>query len=90
MEDMNVSGHGEGAAGLPPHYPAHLLATSDLIEWWCVSGHHLRMAAQLPDRLTIRERAWAYCAGDAPESAHEWRSRGDLTLADRRSLGLRS
>lgn len=87
---MDVTGRGEGAARLPPHYPPHLLATSDLIEWWCVSEQHLRMAAQLPDRLTVRERGWAYCAGDAPGSEHEWRAHRELTLTDRRSLGLGS
>lgn len=85
---MNVSGRGEGAAGLPPRYPAHLLATSDLIEWWCVSEHHLQSASHLRDLLTIRDRAWAYCAGDAPGSAHEWRAHRELTPRDRRSLGL--
>ena len=85
-----MPGRGEGATGLPPHYPAHLLATSDLIEWWCVSEHHLRSAAQVPDLLTIRERAWAYCAGDAAGSGHEWRAYSDLTLADRHALRLGS
>jgi len=46
------------------------------------------MTAQVPDLLTIRERAWAYCAGDAAESEHEWRAHSDLTLGERRSLGL--
>ena len=87
---MDVTGRGEGAAGLPPRYPAHLLETNDLIEWWCLSAEHLRLAAHLPDRLTIRERAWAYCAGDEPGSEHEWRAHRDLTFEDRRALGLGS
>lgn len=50
------------------------------IAYHCVAAaHHGGVGG--PDRLTIHEGKWAYCAFDALSDGHEWRSDPGLTLS---------
>ena len=50
-----------------------------LIAYECVAVDH-QPSLLHPDKLTIYERAWAFCPFDARAAGHQWRRTGDVDL----------
>lgn len=51
-----------------------------LIAYECVAAAH-QPSLVYPDKLTVYQGAWAYCAFDARAAGHEWRETGGVELA---------
>jgi hypothetical protein len=50
-----------------------------LIAYECVAPEHQPTLLH-PDKLTVHEGAWAFCAFDARAKGHRWRETGGIDL----------
>jgi hypothetical protein len=55
------------------------VAGGSLIAFECIAAEH-RSSAPRTDKLTIHQRAWAFCGFDARAEGHEWRDTGGVDL----------
>jgi hypothetical protein len=65
-------------------------ATGKLIMFECVAAAH-QPATDRPDKLTVHQNAWAFCAFDARADGHEWHEiagRDLPTMMRRSGFGL--
>jgi hypothetical protein len=63
-----------------------------LVAFECTSSRH-RPSLAHPDKLTVHDGKWAFCAFDARAEGHEWRDTGGEAidvLMTRSGLGARS
>lgn len=54
---------------------------SDLISYECVAPEH-QPSLLFPDKLTIHQGSWAFCAFDSHADGHQWRETGGAQFAD--------
>ena len=52
-----------------------------LIAYSCDAPEH-HAASMPPDKLTIHDREWAFCAGDARADGHHWTRTGGASYED--------
>jgi hypothetical protein len=55
------------------------VAGGSLIAFECIAAEH-GSSAPRTDKLTIHQRAWAFCGFDARADGHEWRATGGVDL----------
>lgn len=53
----------------------------NVVDFECVAPDHAA-TSQRPDKLTIHERRWAFCAFDALADGHAWKATGGIALPD--------
>jgi hypothetical protein len=59
-----------------------------LIVWECVAVDH-KASGLFPDKLTVHQGAWAFCAFNARADGHSWHATGGADLdALLRNVGL--
>lgn len=61
-------------------YPSGGKRVDALVAFTCAAPAH-RDAEAGPDKLTVHDGKWAYCAYDARADGHEWKPNDGLTLS---------
>ena len=54
---------------------------ANVVDFECVAPDHAA-SSQHPDKLTIHDGRWAFCAFDALSDGHTWRATGGVALAE--------
>ena len=70
---------GAGALSDPRRVEWGSVMKASLIAYECVASEH-RPTLSHPDKLTVHEGHWAFCAFDARANDHEWRATGGESI----------